>query len=148
MSESCLSHLREKFVVSTPTFPIMNVDRCRTRSSLPRTDLLKCIICQAEKRDKTNMRLLERTYRCTWSCTRGTLINAARVRRDERILLEVEQADLHAKDVIYHPSCYKDYTSQRALELLLKKERAPDLRINFCAEAYARSCISKVGCLC
>ena len=118
------------------------------KSSFPRADLLKCIISQAEKRDKKNKRLLERTYRCTWSCTPGTLINAARVRRDERILLEVEQADLHAKDVIYHPSCYKDYTSQRALELLLKKERAPDLRINFCAEAYARSCISKVGGWC
>ena len=38
------------------------------------------------------------------------------------ILLEIENADLHAKDILYHPSCYKNYTSPRYLELLIKKE--------------------------
>ena len=40
--------------------------------------------------------------------------------------MEIEQADLHAKDVLYPTSCYKAYTSQRALEVLLKKEEADE----------------------
>ena len=31
-------------------------------------------------------------------------------------------ADVHAKDVVYHNSCYKDYTSLKRLELLMKKQ--------------------------
>jgi hypothetical protein len=50
------------------------------------------------------------------------LLNAARIRQDERLLLKIENADLHAKDVLYHPSCYRDYTSPRQLDLLAKKE--------------------------
>ena len=52
-------------------------------------------------------------------------LNAARIWK-ECVLLEIEQADLHAKDVLYHTSCCKAYTSQRALELLLKKEEADE----------------------
>ena len=94
----------------------------RLRSSCPSTDLRKCIICQDDKRQRKNRRLLETLHRCTWDRTPATFLNAARVRNDERVLLEIDGADLHAKDVLYHPSCYKDYTSTRALELLAKKQ--------------------------
>ena len=94
----------------------------RLRSSCPSTDLRKCIICQDDKRQRKNRRVLESLHRCTWDRTPGTFLNAARVRNDERVLLEIDGADLHAKDVLYHPSCYKDYTSTRALELLAKKQ--------------------------
>ena len=33
-----------------------------------------------------------------------------------KVLIEIEGADLHAKDVLYHPSCYKWYTSTSDLE--------------------------------
>lgn len=98
----------------------------RTRSSIPRTDLKKCIICQAEKRQKRNRRLLERLARCEGDTTPATLCYAAQVRQDERVLLEIDQQDLWAKDIQYHASCYASYVSQRALEQLLKKDVAEE----------------------
>ena len=98
----------------------------RTRSSIPRTDLRKCIICQAEKRQKRNRRLVERLARCEGDTTPATLCYAAQVRQDERVLLEIDQQDLWAKDILYHASSYTNYVSQRALEQLLKKDVAEE----------------------
>ena len=61
--------------------------------------------------------------RCTWECTPFSLLNAARVWKDERVLMEIEHgAYLHAKDILYHSSCYKAYTSPRQLHGLARKE--------------------------
>ena len=60
----------------------------------------------------------------THSCRRwpATLCYTAQVREDDRVLLEIDQQDLWAKDVLYHPSCYANYVSQRALQQKLKKD--------------------------
>ena len=94
--------------------------RSRLCSNRPATDLQKCIICQDSKRGLKNRRLKEELNRCTWDGTHGTLMNAAHVRGDER-LLELEGVDLPAKGILYHPSCYKDYTSPKALGRLGKQ---------------------------
>ena len=46
-----------------------------------------------------------------------TLVQAARVRDDTRVLLATEYGnlDFHAAEVNYHTSCYRDYTSKKNL---------------------------------
>ena len=98
----------------------------QTRSLIPRTDLRKCIICHAEKRQKRNCRLVERLARCEGDTTPATLCYVAQVRQDERILLKIDQQDLWAKDILYHAFCYVSFVSQQALEQLLKKDVAEE----------------------
>ena len=43
-------------------------------------------------------------------------------RDGKRVLVEIQSADVHAKDVVYHNSCYNNYTSPKRLELLMKKQ--------------------------
>ena len=82
---------------------------------LTRSSLL-CLICQEEKPDAKNRRLRERLVRCECDSTPGTLLHAAEVDNQcgndaevdnaERILLEIQNQDLWAKDILYHRSCY------------------------------------------
>ena len=97
-----------------------------TRSSVERNDLKKCIICQDEKTLATNRRVLERLTRCEGDTTPATLCNAARVWNDKRVLLDIDQQDLWAKDIMYHPSCYATYTSPRALKYRLRRDMAAE----------------------
>ena len=97
-------------------------DRPRTRSTLPGLDLTKCLMCQTEKRKRKDRRKMEKTTRCQLDFAAATFLHAANVRDDKRVLLEIQGTDVHAKDVVYHNSCYKDYTSPRRLELLIKKQ--------------------------
>ena len=89
-------------------------DRRQTRSPLPGLDLSKCFFCQKRARKK-NKRKREELIRCTWECMLFTLVNEARIRQDQRVLLEAEHADLHAKDVQYHSSCYTKFTCPKQL---------------------------------
>ena len=57
-------------------------------------------------------------------------MRAARIRQDERVLLEIEDSDLHAKDVLYHASYYKDFTCPRQLDLLLQKELESEVDVD------------------
>ena len=95
----------------------------QTRRSLPGLDIKKCLFCQQEKRPKGKARRRpENLYRCTWDCTPDTLRHAARIRQDKRVLLEIDQGDLHAKDILYHRSCYKQYTSRQNLKLVCERK--------------------------
>ena len=53
-------------------------------------------------------------------------MNGGEIRREERILLEIEHEDLWAKDVLYHRSCYQSFTSLGALGRILNKEVADE----------------------
>ena len=94
----------------------------RTRSTLPGLDLTKCLKCQEEKQKRKDRRKTDKTTGCQLDCASDTLLHAANVRDDKRVLLEIQEADVHAKDVVYHNSCYKECTSPRRLELLMKKQ--------------------------
>ena len=61
--------------------------------------------------------MVKKLIRCTSSCTPETLLNAALTRKDDGVLLEILDTDLHAKGIVYHASCYKNYTSPRQLAL-------------------------------
>ena len=97
--------------VSKPTGPYRRL----TRSSLLRAYLQKCLICQEVKPDAKNRRIREGLVWCECDSTPGTLLHAAEVYNQcgsdaevdnaERILLEIQNQDLWAKDILYHRSC-------------------------------------------
>ena len=54
----------------------------------------------------------------------GTLVQAARIRDDTRVLLATEDGslDFHAAEVKYHASCYRDYTSKTNLACVVRRQ--------------------------
>ena len=78
-------------------------------------------VSSVRKEPEKNKRKHEELIRCTWECTLFSLVNAVRIRQDQRVLLEAEHAGLHAKDVQYHSSCYKKIHVPQAAELACKK---------------------------
>lgn len=85
------------------------------------TDESRCIICQQEKRDKgKNRRLFEKLTTCT--SLRGTLRNAATLRANQRVLLNLVGGDDVAAEVKYHRSCYQRYTNSKDLQRLVGAE--------------------------
>ena len=53
-------------------------------------------------------------------------MNAAEIRRSERILLEIEHEDLWATDVLHDDSCYQSLTPLGTLRCILNKEVADE----------------------
>lgn len=80
-----------------------------SRSAVSATTYDTCLLCQTNKYSKqfkdneplTNLETIQASE---------TLVEAARKRNDERILLAVEGKDLIALEVKYHRTCYKGYT--------------------------------------
>ena len=81
--------------------------------------------------------------RCEGDSTPATLVSAADVRGDERILLEIRDQDLWAKDVLYHRSCYQSYTSPSTPKRLVEKEldeEAAEVSENARKKAFGSLC--------
>ena len=88
-----------------------SVEPCQTQSSLTGTDLKCCVICQASKRDRRNRRRLEELVGCEGDSKPATLGNAAEIRREETILLEIEHEDLWQK--LYYITAHATSTLSR-----------------------------------
>ena len=69
---------------------------------------------------------MEKLTRCEGDSTTETLLNAAQIRGHHRIILATDQQDLWARDILYHISCYENFTSPRALQLIIEKEVAEE----------------------
>ena len=57
------------------------------------------------------------------------MLNAAKVRQDERIIVAIEREDVVAIEVKYHRSCYKDYTSKKDSWSDRKKDKGKNCSI-------------------
>ena len=90
------------------------------RSSVQLTDKSQCIICQSEKREQKNRRAKEKLRLCSTFAASTKLVEAAELWQNERILLAVSgtQVDAIAADVLYHPTCYREFTRSQSLNKL------------------------------
>ena len=79
------------------------------------TDLIKGLICQVEKKDSRNRRLREHLVQYLTFEAGVSLLNAAKIRGDQRVLLEVEGCDVITKEVLYHKSCFGLLTHKKVL---------------------------------
>ena len=89
------------------------------RSSLPLTDKTKCVICQGEKRSKKTP-TYEKLRLCSTFVASVKLTEAAKLWQDERVMLALCgcEADAIAAAIMYHPSCYSEFTQSDNLEKL------------------------------
>ena len=55
------------------------------------------------------------------------LLEATRLRKDERIVVSIQNQDYIAIEFRYHRSCYRDYTSKKSLDILKKTEDVNEL---------------------
>ena len=106
------------------TVLVMDLFRLQTRRSMAKTNFSLCLLCQQlKKMDKHNY---ERLSDCQMDSSPGTLVQAARIRDDTRVLLATEDGslDFHAAEVKYHASCYRDYTSKTNLACVVRRHNA------------------------
>ena len=92
------------------------------RSLLPTTSVEGCLICQKSKRIPKS-KSLEKLSNCETFQAGATLLNAAKVRKAQRVIVAIEHQDVVAIKVKYHRSCYASYTSQKTLGCNLKAKR-------------------------
>ncbi|KAL9951848.1 hypothetical protein ACROYT_G044583 [Oculina patagonica] len=105
-----------------------------TRSALQLTDIKRCIICQDEKVDSKNRRRKESLTMCQTRTAGESLLNAAKIRGDQRIVLELHDRDLIAIEVCYHRSCYRKYTNVKISEA--SKEESDEIENEIFEEAF------------
>lgn len=73
---------------------------------------VQCIICRHEKykvQTHSRKRVKEKLTLCE-TLHAGKLLLAAEGRRDESLLLHIQDRDLVASEARYHFTCYRDYT--------------------------------------
>ena len=77
-----------------------------------------CVLCQTEKTRPKDRRRVEPLTRCT--NLGSTLLDAARLQQKERVLIYLEGlgVDNVAAEVVYHRSCYQEFTNKRVLDRL------------------------------
>ena len=110
-----------------------------SRSQVQSFNVKNCIICQKGKvkKNKGKARTRERLTQNTSEHGRASLLKAARIRCDERVLLQIEGQDTIALEIKYHRSCYKDYVRQ---ETLSKLEDQNCQNEDFTTTNYQRAC--------
>ena len=90
------------------------------RSHVQRFDIDKCIICQVEKCKRgKGARSREALTQNISEYGSASLLRAAEIRGDNRVLLQIKGQDCIAREIKYHRSCYKNYVR---LETLTKLE--------------------------
>lgn len=105
---------------------VMNKDEkpnpCIRRSSIPTTDLKKCSICQDEKPDSKNRRKKEKLTLCETMEAGTTLLDAANIQGNQRLVLALTDKDPVAIELCYHRTCYRRYTNAKQLEAFKKNK--------------------------
>ena len=105
------------------TSPIeLQADPRPTRSSLLATDMRKCAICQTEKTDPKDRRREEKLTTCETMQVGRTLLEAAKVRGDQRLIVSLSDQDPIAIELRYHRTCYRMYTNTKQIEVIQKNQ--------------------------
>lgn len=91
------------------------------RSQLQKFDIGKCAICQKDKVQSSNSKGARTREPLTLNISEfgsATLIKAAQIRNDSRMLLHTDGRDTIAMEIKYHRSCYKNYVHPKQLAKL------------------------------
>ena len=103
--------------------PSLKYGRRHSRLNVEQTVLKKCIICQNERKTapKKSSSRYEDLTDCATFKARDTLLNAAKIRDDNPLILALEGQDYIAIEVRYHQTCYQRYTHIKELDKLLER---------------------------
>lgn len=97
-------------------------DSRRTRSSLQAIDMKECAICQTVKTDSKDRRRKEKLTTCETMQAGRTLLEAAKLRGDQRLSVALRDQDPIAIELCYHRTCYRTYTNLKQMEVIKKNE--------------------------
>ena len=86
-------------------------DSRQTRSSLQAIDMKECAICQTVKTDSKDRRRKEKLTTCETMQAGRTLLEAAKLRGDQRLSIALRDQDPIAIELCYHRTCYRTYTN-------------------------------------
>ena len=92
--------------------PSLKKGRRHSRLNVEQTVLKKCITCQNERKTapkKSSSRHEDLTDCATFKAA-DTLLNEAKIREDNRLILALEGQDYIAIEVRYHRTCCQRYT--------------------------------------
>ena len=95
-----------------------------SRSQSEVFDVNRCAICQKEKFRNTRRkgtRCRETLTLNMTDCGSASLLKAAQIRDDRRLLLQIQGQDTIAIEIKYHKSCYKEYVRPGTLARLEEK---------------------------
>ena len=95
-----------------------------SRSQSEVFDVNRCAICQKEKFRNTRgkgTRCRETLTLNMTDCGSASLLKAAQIRDDRRLLLQIQGQDTIAIEIKYHKSCYKEYVRPETLARLEEK---------------------------
>ena len=106
---------------STVAFELQ-ADSRSTRSSLLVTEMQKCSICQSEKTDGKDRRRKEKLTLCETMQAGTTLLEAAKIRGDQRLIVALSGQDPIAIELRYHRTCYRTYTNTKQIEVIQKNQ--------------------------
>ena len=87
----------------------LSVSERQSRSSIQPTDLLSCVICQEEKRESKNRRVMEPLTQCVTFEAEYNLLDVACTCNHVRLVAEPEGQDVIAKEVNYHRTCFTSH---------------------------------------
>ena len=117
----------------------LSVSERQSKSSIQPTDLLSCVICQEEKWDSKNWRVMEPLTQCVTFKAEYNLLDASRTRSHVRLVTELEEQDAIAKEVKYHRTCFTLYVNKKTLGWLADKAVKSELTDNGDAKIQAFS---------
>ena len=100
----------------------LQADPRSTRSSLLANDMKKCAICQPDKTDTKDRRKKEKLTTCETMQAGRTLLEAAKVRGDQRRIVTLNDQDPIAIELCYHRSCHRTYTNTKQIEVIQKNQ--------------------------
>lgn len=93
----------------------LDPERRLSRSHFEPFDVGRCAMCQKNKMKKGTRSREPLTLNMT-ECASITLMNAAQIRNDKRLLKEIKDQDTIALEIKYHKTCYRDYVRPNSLE--------------------------------
>ena len=129
-SEQCLSMASE---------PNIKEKKSR-RSDHDPTTIENCLLCQITKALRKDGRTCgyESLAKLQTFEASKTLIYAAEIRNDARVLLAIKDQDLITLEVKYHKSCYGDYTNAKTLDRIKIKNEQENEKMSIYDKAFDR----------
>ena len=92
-------------------------DASQTRSCLQSTNIKSCWIYQKEKTDGKERRRKKKFTNCENVQAGDTLLEAAKIRKDRRLIVALGDQDPVAIEVCYHKTCYRHYTDLKQMNV-------------------------------
>lgn len=93
-----------------------------TRSSTVTKQPKKCAICQDEKPDSKDQRRKENLTICETMEAGRTLLEAAKIRGHQSLIVALNDKDPIAIDLCYHRTCYRTYTNAKQLNVFKRNQ--------------------------